>query len=472
MSFYQDLKKFKRDIALVFGENENISYKNLLVESGKFASKVKNRSLIFILIDNDLESIVALIGSEISNSVIMLLPPNINHKALLKLVSLYSPDYIFVNKQVKLKIDNFESLYTYFSYELLKIKKFFVKKIDEELLLLQTTSGSTGSPKNVKLSYNNIISNTQSIIIDLKISSNDISITTLPPSYVYGLSIINTHLKVGAKIILNKSSVIEKNFWKKLLSNKVNNFGGVPYIYEIILKIGLKDEFFKFLKYSTIAGGHLDNNLKLSLLDFYEKLGISLITMYGAAEATSRMSYLPTEYSRKKIGSIGKPISNGTFLLENENKKIIKKPNCNGELIYKGENVCLGYANSSEDLIKKDINNSVLRTGDIGYFDKDGFFYIVGKKSRYIKIAGNRISLDEIEKIIYEYGYKNVCNQQSKDTLNIFINKKDIEKKIISYVSNYTNLHESLFKVIFIESFPMTKNNKIDYNNKIFKNEN
>ena len=176
--------------------------------------------------------------------------------------------------------------------------------------------------------------------------------------------------------------------------------------------------------------------------------------------------------AKEKIGSIGKPISNGTFLLENENKKIIKKPNCNGELIYKGENVCLGYANSSEDLIKKDINNSVLRTGDIGYFDKDGFFYIVGKKSRYIKIAGNRISLDEIEKIIYEYGYKNVCNQQSKDTLNIFINEKDIEKKIISYVSNYTNLHESLFKVIFIESFPMTKNNKIDYNNKIFKNEN
>ena len=472
MSFYQDLKKFKTDTALVFRENEIISYENLLVESSKFASKVKNRSLIFILIDNDLESIVALIGSEISNSVIMLLPPNINHKALLKLINLYSPDYIFVNKQVKLKINNFESVYTYSSYELLKIRNFFFKKIDEELLLLQTTSGSTGSPKNVKLSYNNIISNTQSIITDLKISSNDISITTLPPSYVYGLSIINTHLKVGAKIILNKSSVIEKNFWKKLLSNKVNNFGGVPYIYEIILKIGLKDEFFKFLKYSTIAGGHLDNNLKLSLLDFYEKLGISLITMYGAAEATSRMSYLPTEYSRKKNGSIGKPISNGTFLLENENKKIIKKPNCNGELIYKGENVCMGYANSSEDLIKKDVNNSVLRTGDIGYFDKDGFFYIVGKKSRYIKIAGNRISLDEIEKIIYEYGYKNVCSQQAKDTLNIYINKKNIEKKISSYASNYTNLHESLFKVIFIESFPMTKNNKIDYNNKIFKNEN
>ena len=472
MSFYEDLKKFKTNTALVIEGGENISYENLLNESGKFASKINKRSLIFILIDNDFESIVGLIGSELSGSVIMLLSPQINQQAFIKLINLYNPDYIFLNDKVNFKNDKFESIYTFSKYELLKNRIFWLKDINDKLSLLQTTSGSTGSPKNVKLSYKNLISNTNSIIADLKISSKDVCITTLPPSYVYGLSIINTHLKVGAKIVLNKSSVIEKKFWEKLVSNKVNNFGGVPYIYEILLKIGLKDELFKYLKYTTIAGGHLNNNFKLSFLDFYERLGISLITMYGAAEATSRMSYLPAEYSRIKNGSIGVPITNGTFLLEDENKKIIKKPNTQGELIYKGMNVCMGYANSSKDLIKKDTNNSVLRTGDMGFFDEDGFFYIVGKKSRYIKIAGNRISLDEIEKIIYEYGYKNVCSQQAKDTLNIYVNEKNVEKKIKSYVSKYTNLHESLFKVYFLETFPMTKNNKIDYNNKIFKNEN
>ena len=471
MSFYKDLKKFKKNTALVIENNEFVDYENLIQNAEKFASKIDERSLTFILIDNDFESILALIGIEISNSVSMLLTPNINYEAFINLIKLYRPDYIFLNKKKNIKLVNYESILTYYNYELLKTKNNLQKKIDKELCLLQTTSGSTGSPKNVKLSNANILSNTNSIIEDLDICSNDISITTLPPSYVYGLSIINTHLRVGAKIVLNKSSIIEKEFWKKLLLNKVNNFGGVPYIYEILLKIGLKEELFKYLKYTTIAGGHLDSNLKVSLLDFYDKLNISLITMYGAAEATSRMSYLPRKFSRKKNGSIGIPITNGNFLLKDDNDKIIKKPYKKGELIYEGQNVYMGYAKSFKDLANNN-NNDVLKTGDIGYFDEDGFFYIVGKKSRYIKIAGNRISLDEIEKIIYNYGYKNVCSQQVKDTLNIYVNKKNVEKKIKSFLSKYTNLNENLFRVNYLKSFPMTKNNKIDYNNKIFKHEN
>ena len=472
MPFYENLKDFKKNTALITEDGKNISYENLLIASNQFASKISERCLIFILIDNDLESITALIGSEISNSAIMLLSPNINNEALIKLINSYNPEYIFLNTKLKIKIENYDEIFSYYNYELLKIKKIILKEINDELFLLQTTSGSTGSPKNVKLSYDNVLSNTNSIIKDLNISNNDVCITTLPPSYVYGLSIINTHLKVGAKIVLNKSSIIEKNFWKKLTLNDVNNFGGVPYIYEILIKIGLKKEFFKSLKYTTVAGGYLDNSLKLSILDFYDDLNISLITMYGAAEATSRMSYLPAKYARKKNGSIGIPVSDGTFLLKNESKEIIKKPYFNGEIIFKGKNVCMGYANSSKDLLKSDVNKSILTTGDIGYFDEDGFFYIVGKKNRYIKIVGNRISLDEIEKIIYEYGYKNVCSQKTKDTLDIYVNKKNIEKKINTYVSKYTNLHKNLFRVHYIKSFPMTKNNKIDYNNKIFKDEN
>ena len=470
MTFYTELDKFKNNTALVV-DNNNISYKKLLLEADKIASKIQSKSLIFLLIDNDYESITALIGNDISNSVTMLLSLNINNDALSNLINLYYPDYIFLNKNRKYKIDNFESFFNFYNYEILKSKKLFSKKIYPELFLLQTTSGSTGSPKNVRLSHKNLISNTKSIIKDLKIKENDTTITTLPASYVYGLSIINTHLKVGAKIILNKSSIIEKNFWQKLLSNKVNNFGGVPYIYEMLLKIGLKDEYFKFMKYTTIAGGHLSNNLKLNILDFYDKNDIALISMYGAAEATARMSYLPREFSRKKNGSIGIAITNGSFSLKDENNQNLEKINCKGELIYKGDNVCMGYSYSSEDIIKKDINKSILKTGDIGFFDKDSFFYITGKKNRYVKITGNRISLDEIERIIYEYGFENVCNQSNKDKLSIFVKEKNVEKKIKSYISKYTNLHENNFKVVYLNSFPINQNSKIDYNNKVFKNE-
>lgn len=472
MSFYQDLKKFKSKIALLVDGDQEISYEKLIYESEKFALQLKERSLIFILADNDFESIVSLVGSEISNSVIMLISPNIDFSALLNLINSYNPDFIFINKKKIFKLNNFENIFNYFNYELLKNNNSVSKLINDDLFLLQTTSGSTGSPKNVKLSYINIQTNTNSIIKDLKISNTDVAITTLPLTYVYGLSIINTHLKIGSKIILNKSSIIEKNFWKRIILNKVNNFGGVPYIYEMLLKIGFKKEFFQNLKYTTVAGGHLDNKLKLSIIDFYEKLGISLITMYGAAEATSRMSFLPPKYSRKKNGSIGIPVSNGQLSLEDHTNKVIRKFYSKGEIIFKGKNVFMGYANSSNDLITKDLNNSVLKTGDIGYFDEDNFFYVVGKKNRYIKIIGNRISLDEMEKIIQGYGYKNICSQKTKDTITIHINEKNVEKPIKSYISKYTALHENVFKIVYLKSFPMTKNDKIDYNNEIFKYEN
>jgi len=469
MNFYNNLKNFKNNTALVNGK-EKITYEDLIFESEKFSTNItKDRALIFILIDNDLESIVALIGSEIKNSVIMLINPTINISALSKLINLYNPDYLFLSKEKKMEIYNFKLIFSYRGYNLLKSIKFLSKKINQKLFLLQTTSGSTGSPKNVKLSYENLQSNTDSIINDLKITKNDTAITTLPPSYVYGLSIINTHLKVGAKIVLNKFSVLEKKFWDALVFNKVNNFGAVPYIYEILLKIGLKEEFFKNLEYTTVAGGHLDNNLKLSLLKFYNKVGVKLITMYGAAEATSRMAIFSGKYTQKKIDSIGIPITNGKIYIVDEDRKIITKPYQKGELIFEGKNVFMGYANSHVDLDKKNTNNNILKTGDIGYFDEDNFFYIAGKKNRYIKIIGNRISLDELEKIIYEFGYKNVCCQNLKDTLDIYINIENVEDKIKSYVAKYLNLNKSLIKINYLKFFPMTKNNKIDYNNAIFK---
>jgi len=469
MSFYNNLKYFKKNIALVL-DNEEVTYNDLLQKALQISNQFKNNSLIFLLIDNDLESLSALIGSNLNNSVAMLLNSNINSKSLSGLIKLYHPDYIFFNKSTKIKLDNYENEFSFYNYVLLKSKESIKKNLYSDLFLLQSTSGSTGSPKNVRLSYKNLISNTNSIINDLKIVENDIAITTLPLSYVYGLSIVNTHLNIGAKIVLNKNSIIEKKFWSKLLFNKVNNFGGVPYTYEILMRMGLKDEYFKFLKYSTIAGGHLNSQLKSKILDFYEKNNILLISMYGAAEATARMSYLPSNFSRKKIDSIGIAISNGSFYLEDENNNVISDDNKDGELIFKGENVCMGYAYSFKDLSKKDENNSILRTKDIGYFDSEGFYYVKGKKSRYVKLVGNRVSLDELEKIIFEYGFENVCVQFNKDELCIFLKERNFEKDVKSYISKYTNLHEKLFRIQYIDEFPMTQNNKIDYNSDIFKN--
>lgn len=134
--------------------------------------------------------------------------------------------------------------------------------------MLISTSGTTGSPKLVKLSYLNLESNIKSISKFLNINSKDITITTLPLSYVYGLSILNTHLYNGSQIILNNKSIIQKEFWNKLNTFKVTNFGGVPYLYNIILKLKFLNNFYPYLKYVTIAGGKLDHR-DLINLHFY-----------------------------------------------------------------------------------------------------------------------------------------------------------------------------------------------------------
>ena len=156
----------------------------------------------------------------------------------------------------------------------------------------------------------------------------------------------------------------------------------------------LKD---KSLKYITHAGGSIDLQSLEKLHQFCKKNKLLFISMYGASEATSRMSYLPFNDMKKRIGSIGKGLQK-SFILKNDDNKKILKPFEKGELIYTGDNVCLGYANNWKDLIKGDENFSTINTGDEGYFDKDGFFFITGRKNRYIKIYGHRINLDDIEK--------------------------------------------------------------------------
>ncbi len=468
MYLYDNLKFFKKNIALVYAD-QKFTYENILDNSKTLSKNINENSLIFLLSDNDYESVISIISTFFSHSVIMLLNANIHQKSLDNLISLYKPDYILLNKNKKLKVEKFNNKSNFNNYFILETNKATKKYLNPKLFLLQSTSGSTGSPKNVRISYENLISNTNSIIKDLNIVENDVTITTLPMNYVYGLSIINTHLMSGSKIVLNKHSFFEKKFWREFLLNKVNNFGGVPFTYEILNKIGLKNENFKNIRYSTVAGGHLNDQTKKKIIEFYDKNNISFISMYGAAEATARMSILPSKFSKEKINSIGFPISGGEFKLLDEKNKIIDEPFVDGELIYNGKNVCMGYARNYNDLSKENENNFILNTGDIAYKDKDNFYYIKGKKSRYVKVIGNRISLDELEKILFEYGYENVCVQNVKEKITIFINKKFSEKDIKKYISNYTNLHESLFKCIQISEFPMTDNNKIDYNNDIFK---
>ncbi len=399
--------------------------------------------------------------------MVALIDENLSEKLLKRLIEKYKPNFIFIDKKKKISFKSYNKKILFNNYELLKKKKNNMLSLNKNLYLLISTSGSTGSSKFVKISDRNIIENTLSIIKYLKISKNDKTITTLPISYVYGLSVINTHLKSGATVVLNNSSIIEKNFWEKLSRYKVTNFAGVPYLYEILDRMDFKKFDLRYLKYTTQAGGKLHDNLIRNIIQKYKKLNLKLLVMYGAAEATARMSYLPWNKIESKIGSAGIAIPGGKFWIEDKKKNKIRSFKKIGEIVYQGNNVHLGYAKNQNDLTKGDENKNVLRTGDIGYLDKDKFLYIIGRKDRFVKVYGQRVNLSELEEMIYKIGVKCLCFQETSNKIVIYIKRFKDKKKISNFLKNSINLHTSIFIVKTIKKFPRNLNYKISYDRKL-----
>ena len=372
---------------------------------------------------------------------------------------MYKPSYIFCEKN-KIRNDNlYKSILKYKSYILFERKKNEENVLNKDLMLLMSTSGTTGSPKFVRQSYLNVLSNTKKIIKYLNIKSQDITITSLPISYVYGLSVINTHLLTGATIVLTNRSMVEKKFWDLIATFKVNNFSGVPYNYSIIEKISKKG-LPSSLKYTTQAGGKMNRILIKNIINIYKKHEIKLIQMYGAAEATSRMSYLNWKYADKKIGSIGKPIPGGSFYLIDKKEKKFKKKFKKGELVYQGKNVCMGYAESLRDLSLPDLNKGLLKTGDIAYKDNNGFYFIVGRKNRYTKIYGIRVDLSELESILSKRDIDVIMKEGDENKIEVYSKNSLKIKEGIKYISKVTSLNANIFITKILSKKNLTNNFK------------
>ncbi|PHR69852.1 MAG: AMP-dependent synthetase [Arcobacter sp.] len=446
---------YKNNIALITNDRE-VTYKELDQLSYEVGMLLDNKSLVLLVCTNTIDSIISYIGI-IKSGAKCLLVANTDIESLLEK---YKPQYVFspIEKNINAKV-----IKEFGSYIACKTNFDVDYEINNELAILLTTSGSTGSPKFVRLSYNNIVSNTTSISEYLKIKSSDRAITTMPMNYTYGLSIINTHLANGASLILTDESLMSKIFWSLIKEKKATNFGGVPYTYEMLKKLRFERVNLPDLKYITQAGGKLNKKL---VLDFYEvcsKKNIKFYVMYGQTEATSRMSYLPLESLPEKAGSIGIAIPDGKFLIKDDKGCEIEDIDVRGELVYIGNNVSYGYSQSYHDLKEGDKNYGCLHTGDLATKDADDYFYIVGRKNRFIKVYGNRVNLDEFEHIITSYGYECVCTGED-DKLNIFLTDNTIEKLFLfNKLMKDTGLNKSAFNLVYIDSIPRSDSGKIIY---------
>ena len=462
MNFYNELDRFSDRTALITEDIGAISYKNLLAVADKIAGHIENRCLAFIVCKNSFESIAGYVGFQRAGVAIGLVDARIDDDLFLALLESYRPKYVYMPKESQIDGITFESVYSFENYVLFKSLKTMESVLHRDLNLLLTTSGSTGSPKFVRQSYKNINSQVVALAEYLGITSDNRPITTMPMSFTYGLSIINSHFYKGASLILTDASLVDPRFWIMLKENEATTFGGVPFIYEILKKLRFGRMKLPSLKYITQAGGKLNNKLMAEFAQICEEKSIDFYVMYGQTEATARISYLPCEYAQKKVGSIGIPIPGGKMWLEDNEGNRIDSADVAGELVYQGDNVTLGYAENYLDLAKGDENKGLLRTGDIAERDEDGFFTIVGRTKRFLKMYGNRINLDEIEQLVTEQGYDCACSGEDNELVIYLTKSKEIEN-IKSYISKKMKIHPSGVDVKYIKKVPRNESGKILY---------
>ncbi len=458
------LSKFKNNIAIIKETGEKVSYGEMHTLSEELKGYIPKRCLTFILCSNELGSVLGYVTFLNNKIVPLMVDSNLEQDLLKNLIKTYKPDYLWVPEKKFDQFKDYEVIYKSCDYCLVKTDFDNVYSLNEDLALLLTTSGSTGSFKLVRQSYENIQSNMNSIVEYLNLTSSECAISTLPMHYTYGISIINSHFAVGASLILTEKTLMQKEFWHQLKDFKATSLGGVPYTYEMLEKLRFFRMNLPHLKTLTQAGGRLSIDLHEKFAKYAHDNDKKFVVMYGQTEATARMSYLPHEKSLEKIGSIGLAIPGGEFSIIDLDGNKINKPNTAGELIYKGKNVTLGYATCGSDLSKDDERNGILETGDIAKVDEDGFYYIVGRKKRFLKMFGSRVNLDETEQLIKEE-FKNidcVCTGFD-DYMYIFTNVKDKENDILNFISQKTGINHIAFKVKFIPAIPRNSSGKVLY---------
>ncbi len=269
-----------------------------------------------------------------------------------------------------------------------------------DLAALMFTSGSTGRPRGVTVSHGNIMANTESIIRYLGLTDTDRMMAVLPFHYCFGTSLLHTHLRVGASLVIGSSFMYPEAVLQRMLETECTGFAGVPSHFQILLrKSSLRKKRFPHLRHVQQAGGHLPPSY---IRELQEALpATQVFIMYGQTEATSRLSYLPPELLREKLGSIGKGIPGVTLRVLNESGSDVS-PGDIGEVVATGENVAHGYwRDPTESAVS--FRNGSLHTGDLATIDPDGFIYIVGRAKDFLKCGGKRVSCRQLEERILEF---------------------------------------------------------------------
>ncbi|HEX7827273.1 MAG TPA: AMP-binding protein, partial [Mycobacterium sp.] len=419
----------------VITDARQVSYRELAHDVATAAADLgSGRRLVLIETRNDLATLVSYLGALAGGHVALPLPVEGDHTAVL---DTYDPDVVVRDGVVEHRHSASHDMHP-------------------ELALLLSTSGSTGSPKLVRLSRANLVANAESIATYLDIRDTDRAATTLPMSYCYGLSVVHSHLLRGAGLILTDHSVVDDEFWESFRRHRGTTFAGVPHTFDLLDRIGFDAMSLPDLRYVTQAGGRLAPDRVRHFAELGRSRGWQLFVMYGATEATARMGYLPPDLALDNPTCIGSPVPGGSFDLE----PIDDAPGEVGELVYRGANVMLGYAGKPADLT---LGRTVdaLRTGDIARRHPNGMYEVVGRRSRFAKLYGLRIDLQRVEDVLRERGLTAICAEHDGALLVATADGHTDDAQ--RYAADAAGLPTSAVRVLDVDEIPRLPSGKPDY---------
>lgn len=441
--FVDRLASFGPRTAVATGE-ERISYRELDARVERRAAALGDgRRLVMISGTNTLETLVSYLASLRGRHVPWLVPNGDSTHAA-SLVATFEPDVVVssVGGRTTLTDRGGGSRHD----------------LHPDLALLLGTSGSTGAPRLVRLSHDNLQSNADAIARSLGITRAERAITSLPMHYCYGLSVVNSHLSCGAQLLLTDLSVTDEGFWSLFRDGGATSFAGVPHTFDLLDRVGFETFELPHLRYITQAGGRLSPAAVRRYAEMGARQGWQLVVMYGQTEATARMAVLPPHLAAANPNTVGVPIPGGSFELrptgDIEDSDV-------GEIVYRGPNVMLGYAESPEDLALGRVVHE-LRTGDLGRRTPSGLYEIVGRRSRFLKIFGLRVDLQDLERILHESGVSAVC-AGSDARLAIAVTGDASTKTVASLVVERLGIPRGSVAVSHHDAIPLLPSGKPDY---------
>lgn len=432
----------QKRLAAIDNDGKQVTYAEILRLADDITTQVTERALCFMMVDNNVESLSWVMASLISKRLVpLILNAKTDETLYNNLLQTYRPKYIW--KAGTLQRTDYP-----------------IVPLHPNLSHLLPTSGSTGSPKLIRHKYENIEAAGLNISTFFELKETDRPLMVLPLYYTMGLSMVFSHLRVGATVLITNRNMTDATFWKFIKDEHATSFTGVPYSFQILnlmrfFRMDLPD-----LELLTQGGGKMPHDLNVEFATYCRDHNKRWIATYGQSECTARMAYLPAKWALDKVGSIGIAVPNGELSLIDENGTPINTPHTEGEMCYRGKNVTMGYAFCLKDLTKGDERNGFIRTGDLAYFDEDKCYYIVGRLGRFIKLFGMRVGLDECEQIIANDCQTECACVGTDEKMVVYLTDATKQQAVKEALVEKTHIVATSFEIRLIDTIPKNEAGK------------